>query len=131
MMKKIIDLWVAAYFSIVRKDGQKGIIKSLSVLEFFWSLNIFSIISYLSPIITKRITMRFLPFVLTILAISVFLGHKIRNRMGKRYINNLELIIPISDKIPKVLSILILVFHYVLTVLFAFLCFRCFRFLER
>lgn len=130
-MKKIIDLWVAAYFSIFRKYGQKGMISGLYILQFLWTFNIFSIISYLSQILTKRITMSFLPVALTILALSIFMGSKIRNWLDKMYFDNWEQIIPISDKIPKTLSILILIVHYVLTILLFFLCFRCFRFLER
>lgn len=130
-MKKIIDLWVATYFSIFRKYEQKGMISSLYILQFFWSFNIFSIISYMSPILTKRITLRFLPVAFIILAISIFMGSKIRKWLDKIYFDNWEQIIPISAKIPKTLSILILIVHYVLTVLFFFLCFSCFRFLER
>ncbi len=128
---KIIDYWVATYFSLVRKYGIIGIIRTNNLLQYLWGMNIISILAFLSPIITKRWSMNFIPVAATIGILGVSIALWIRNRLEKRYIENYEHIEHISTRIPKVLAFIVLVFHLLATIWFFFLCFRSFRFLVR
>lgn len=128
---KIIDYWVATYLSLFKKDERKELIASLFVLQYLWGMNIISILAFLSPIITKRWSMNFIPVAATIGILGVSIALWIRNRLEKRYIENYEHIEHISTRIPKVLAFIVLVFHLLATIWFFFLCFRSFRFLVR
>ena len=128
---KIIDLWVATYYSLMKKYEIKGIIASVSLLQYFWGMNIISILSFLSPIVTKGRSMNFIPVVTIIGILGIASALLIRNRLDKRYNDNYEYIEQLSKRIPKAVAILVLVIHFLVTICAFFFCFRSFRFLIR
>ena len=128
---KIIDYWVATYLSLFKKEERKELLTSLFILQYLWGMNIISILSFLSPIVTKGRSMNFIPVAAIIGILGIASALLIRNRLDKRYNDNYEYIEQLSKRIPKAVAIFVLVIHFLVTICAFFFCFRSFRFLIR
>ena len=113
---KIIDYWAAAYYSLVRKFGKIGIIKTNNLLQYFWGMNIASLICCLFPFIKCSKNIGFAGINIISLTLGILLALKIRNRLDERYQNNFDIITEYSSRIPKIVSVLILVLHFLITI---------------
>lgn len=115
---KIIDYWVVSYFSLLKKYEMKGLIATISVLQYFWGMNLFSLLCLSMPLIkhTKYIGFTGLSAIAIILAIAI--SSKIRNTLEKKYEEQYNIIFEQCSQISKALSILILIIHFFVTLFF-------------
>lgn len=113
---KIIDYWVATYLSLFKKDERKELIASLFVLQYLWGMNITSLMCYLFSLVKCSKCIGFAGVNIISLILGILFALKIRDKLEDRYINQFNMITEYSLKIPKIVSVLVLILHILITI---------------
>lgn len=124
---KIIDFVVALYSVILpQKYGIKRVGAGIFTLTIFVLLNTYSLVSFIAPIwnyFLQTTDIVVISFIVAILP-TIFVGFIGRWKLEKYYLNikGYKRILQISCRIPRIVAIIFVVIHYLLSVFFVCYC---------
>lgn len=131
-MKKIIDFFVAAYFSIGNKEYENSLGKGLLLLNIPFAFNGLSLFCFSLPfccslpLIGNHMKLQSpFAYMVMIFIVTAFMAFVVRHFLEKYYSEQYEYIKAFSKKFPRALLILFVVVHYLGS---AFLFVYCLKF---
>lgn len=130
-MKKIIDFFVAAYFSTVYKKYEDRLGNALFLLEISFAINGLSLFFCSIPLfcslpyVGKHIKLSS-PYVLGVMFFLLFMltTYIVKHFLEKYYSQQYDYIKAYSEKFPRVLSILFVIVHYLGSAFLGLFCMK-------
>lgn len=112
----IIDIWVASYFSLFKKYEQKGLCGTFIIFFGAWIFNIFTILNHIIPSLFDKGSINFFCLFILLMIISMILSWWATNVLEKRYLDKWDYFFKLSNKIPRIIGILIMIVHYIASI---------------
>ena len=120
---KIIDFVVASYFAILKNYGEKGFYATVSLVVILpFTVNILSLIFYLSQFVRSSVGHIITPFVVVVL--GLFISFSIKSIFGKLYSKKYGYIKTFSEKFPRIFLVFVAIIHYLLSIIFFVYCMK-------
>ncbi len=130
-MKKIIDFFVAAYFSTVYKKYEDRLGNALFLLEisfainglslFFCSIPLFCSLPYVGKHIKLSSSFAYGAIIFLVFMLITYI---VKHFLEKYYSQQYDYIKAYSEKIPRVLSILFVIVHYLGSAFLGLFCMK-------